>query len=199
VGGKPLVTYLIERLRHAGFVEIVINVSYLGAMIESILGDGAAFGVDIAYSREAQALETAGGIAAALPLLGAEPFAVANGDVYSDFEFSKLRSAARRLAPERPAHLVLVANPPHHPAGDYCLHDGVLEAEGGARLTYSGIGAYHPSLFRSLAPSARCRLAALLLEPIAQGRVSGEQHAGLWHDVGTPQRLAELERLLAAA
>jgi MurNAc alpha-1-phosphate uridylyltransferase len=197
VRGRPLITYLIEQLRRGGFVEIVINVSHLGSMIESALGDGAALGVGIAYSREAEALETAGGIAAALPLLGSEPFAVANGDVYSDFEFARLRSAARRLAPERPAHLVLVSNPPHHSGGDYCLREGMLAIEGGPRLTFSGIGAYHPALFVPLAPLARHSLAALLRQPIALGQVSGEEHPGVWHDVGTPQRLVELERHLA--
>ena len=197
VRGRPLITHLIEQLRRAGFVEIVINVSHLGAMVERALGDGSALGVGIAYSREPEALETAGGIAAALPLLGSEPFAAANGDVYSDFEFGRLRAAAQHLAPERPAHLVLVGNPAHHSAGDYCLRQGMLAMEGEPRLTFSGIGAYHPALFAPLAPPARYRLAALLREPIALGRVTGEQHRGLWHDVGTPQRLAELEHLLA--
>ena len=197
VRGRPIVTYLIEQLRRAGFVEIVINVSHLGSIVESTLGDGSTLGVGIAYSREAEALETAGGIAAALPLLGAEPFAVANGDVFSDFEFARLRSAAQHLAPGRPAHLVLVRNPAHHSAGDYCLREGTLAMEGGPRLTFSGIGAYHPALFASIAPPGRCRLAALLRQPIALGQVSGEEYRGLWHDVGTPQRLAELEHLLA--
>lgn len=199
VRGRPLITYLIEQLRRGGFVEIVINVSHLGTLIEAALGDGATLGVGIAYSREIEALETAGGIAAALPLLGDEPFAVANGDIYSDFEFARLRSVARRLAPERPAHLVLVGNPPHHPGGDYFLRQGMLATEGGSRLTFSGIGVYHPALFAALAPLARYPLVALLRQPITLGQVSGEQHLGLWHDVGTPQRLAELERHLAAA
>jgi MurNAc alpha-1-phosphate uridylyltransferase len=199
VRGRPLITYLIGQLRRDGFGEIVINVSHLASIIESALGDGAALGVAITYSRETEALETAGGIAAALPLLGAEPFAVANGDVYSDFDFARLRSAARRLAPERPAHLVLVGNPAHHSGGDYCLRQGMLAMEGGPRLTFSGIGAYHPALFAPLAPRARYPIAALLRQPIALGQVSGEEHPGLWHDVGTPQRLAELERRLAAA
>lgn len=198
VRGKPLIAYLIEQLRRGGFVEIVINVSHLRTLIEDELGNGAEFGVDIAYSREAEALETAGGIAAALPLLGDQPFVAANADVYSDFEFVRLRSSAIRLAPERPAHLVLVANPPHHFAGDYCLRHGMVATEGGPRLTFSGIGVYHPALFAPLAPLARYRLAALLRQPIALGQVSGEQHAGRWLDVGTPQRLAELERLLVA-
>ena len=199
VRGRPLVTYLIERLRQSGFGEIVINVSHLGTVIESALGDGTALGVRIAYSREREALETAGGIAAALPLLGSGPFAVANGDVYTDFDFARLRPAAQRLARERPAHLVLVGNPVHHPEGDYCLRQGVLASEGGSRLTFSGIGTYHPSLFEQIAPGARCQLAALLHRPITTGQVSGEEHAGLWRDIGTPQRLAELDRHLAAA
>jgi MurNAc alpha-1-phosphate uridylyltransferase len=198
VRGKPLIVHLIERLRRAGFVDIVINVAHLGAMIESVLGDGAALGVRIAYSREAEALETAGGIAAALPLLGESPFVVANGDIFSDFEFERLRTVAQALSEDTLAHLVLVENPPYHVSGDFCLREGMLAAEGVPRLTFSGIGAYHPALFSALAPGVRHGLAALLRGPIANGRVSGECHHGLWLDVGTPQRLAQLEHLLGS-
>jgi MurNAc alpha-1-phosphate uridylyltransferase len=197
VCGKPLVVHLIERLQRSGFADLVINVSHLGAMIESALGDGAALGVRIVYSREAEALETAGGIARALPLLGDGPFVAANGDIYSDFEFGRLRAAAEKLSTGTLAHLVLVDNPPHHAAGDFCLREGMLVAEGSPRLTFSGIGAYHPALFSAVAPGARHALAALLQAPIASGRVSGEHHRGLWLDVGTPERLAQLEYRLA--
>ena len=199
VRGKPLVVHLIERLRRAGFADIVINVAHLGAMIESALGDGAALGVRIAYSREARALETAGGIAAALPLLGEGPFVVANGDIYSDFSFERLRPIAQVLSEHTLAHLVLVDNPPHHAAGDFCLRQGMLMAEGVPRLTFSGIGTYHPALFSALAPGVRHGLAALLREPIASGRVSGEHHQGLWFDVGTPERLAQLQHLVGSS
>jgi MurNAc alpha-1-phosphate uridylyltransferase len=189
--------HLIERLRRSGFDDIVINVAHLAAAIEGALGDGAALGVRIAYSREREALETAGGIAVALPLLGDRPFVVVNGDIYSDYEFERLRPLARKLATGRLAHLVLAANPPHHPAGDFCLRQGVLALEGEPRLTFCGIGVYHPELFSLLAPGDRYSLAALLREAISRGQVGGEQYDGLWLDIGTPQRLAELERHLA--
>jgi MurNAc alpha-1-phosphate uridylyltransferase len=197
VCGRPLVVHLIGQLRRAGFEDIVINVAHLGALIERALGDGTALGVRVTYSREAVALETAGGIAAALPLLGEGPFVVANGDIYSDFAFERLIPVGRTLSHGHPAHLVLVRNPPHHAAGDFCLRDGVVAADDSPRLTFAGIGAYHPALFATVAPGSRHALAPLLQELIARGRVTGERHEGLWHDVGTPERLAELERRLS--
>ena len=197
-GGRPLVEHLIERLARAGFVDLVINVSHLAETIERDLGDGAGLGVRIAYSRERTALGTGGGIAYALALLGDAPFVVANCDVYSDFDFSRLRAAADLLARGfLAAHLVLVDNPAHHAAGDFCLEDGKVAAAGGGRLTFSGVGAYAPALFAGVAPGASCQLAALLRPAIARGQVSGEHHRGRWTDVGTPERLAELERTLS--
>ena len=197
VRGKPLIVHLIERLRRAGLDDLVINVSHLGAALERALGDGAALGVRIAYSREREALETAGGIAAALPLLGDQPFVAVNGDIYCDYAFERLDAVARTLGGEALAHLVLAANPPHHPEGDFCLHAGRLAREGGPRLTFCGIGAYHPRLFAALTPGDRYALAALLRVPIDRGQIGGECYEGLWFDVGTPQRLAELEERLA--
>jgi MurNAc alpha-1-phosphate uridylyltransferase len=198
--GRPVIVYLIERLARAGFVDLVINVSHLAAAIERALGDGAQFGVRIAYSRERTALETAGGIAYALPLLGDAPFVVANCDVYSDFDFGRLRSAAGLLAGGGVlAHLVLVDNPAHHPAGDFTLEDGRVGATGAAgRLTFSGMGAYSRALFAGVVPGSPCQLAALLRPAMIRGQVSGEHHRGRWVDVGTPERLAELERMLSA-
>jgi len=198
-GGRPLIVHLIERLRRAGFVDLVVNVSHLGAIIERALGDGAALGVRIAYSRESAPLETAGGIAWALPLLGDAPFAVVNGDVYSDYDLTRLKSAAATLTNGRlAAHLVLVDNPDHHPAGDFCLRAGRVGVDGPERLTFSGLGVYAPALFVPVARGASCALAALLGPAIARGEVTGERHCGLWMDVGTPQRLAALERRLAS-
>ena len=192
-GGRPLIVHLIERLARAGFLDLVINVSHLGESIERGLGDGAAYGVRIVYSRERTALESGGGIAYALPLLGDAPFVVANCDVYSDFDFTRLKAAAGQLAGGGlAAHLVLVENPAHHTAGDFCLRDGKIAAAGQWPLTFSGIGAYAPQLFAGVAAGARCQLAALLRPAIARGRVSGEHHRGRWMDVGTPERLAEL-------
>lgn len=197
VAGKPLIVWLLERLVGAGITELVVNVSHLGATIEEALGNGAAFGARIAYSREAEALETAGGIAAALPLLGEEPFVVVNGDIHTDFDFTRLIPRAIALTVEGTlAHLVLVDNPPHHPHGDFTLEQGFITAGGEARFTFSGIGAYHPSLFGRLRSGQKYQLATLLREPIAARRVSGERHGGKWIDVGTPERLAAVDRLL---
>ena len=197
--GRPLIVHVIEGLARAGLREIVINVAHLAEAIERGLGDGAALGVRIAYSREAAALETAGGIAYALPLLGEAPFVAVNGDVYSDFDLGRLRHAADRLAAVGgSAHLVLVDNPPHHRAGDFGLREGAVTADAPERLTFSGMGAYAPKLFASVERGSRCQLAALLRPAMARGEVSGEHHRGLWMDVGTPQRLAELDALLAA-
>jgi len=195
--GKPLIAWTIEKLARSGIADIVINVSHLGAMIEAAVGDGAQYGARIAYSHEREALETAGGIALALPLLGEQPFLVVNGDVFSDFDFARLGAMAARLSGTGTlAHLVLVDNPPHHPGGDFCLNQGMVAAGGGERLTFSGIGLYHPALFTPVTPGTRHQLAALLSGPMAGGRVSGEHYRGLWLDVGTPERLARLERML---
>ncbi len=198
VAGKPLLAWLVEKLVRAGIADIVINVSHLGEMIEDALGDGAKYGARIAYSREREALETAGGIVQALPLLGEAPFLVVNGDVFSDVDFACLGATAVRLSADGIlAHLMLVDNPPHHPEGDFCLDRKVVVVDGEGRLTFSGIGLYHPALFAPVVPGTRCQLAALLRGPMADGRVSGEHYRGLWLDVGTPERLAGLERMLA--
>lgn len=192
-GGKPLIVRQIERLRDAGIEQVVINVAWRAERIERALGDGAAFGVRIRYSREPEgALETAGGIRQALPLLGADPFVVVNSDIHCDFPIARL--VDRELAGH--AHLVLVDNPEHHRQGDFALSGGRLVSEGGPRYTYSGIGLFGAEMFAGLAPGFR-RLRPVLEESIAAGRVSGEHHAGTWLDIGTPQRLAELDLLLA--
>ena len=197
VAGKPLIVWLLERLVRAGITELVVNVSHLGAMIEEALSDGAALGACIAYSREAEALETAGGIAAALPLLGDAPFLVVNGDIHTDFDFARLIPRATALSAQGTlAHLVLVDNPPHHPRGDFTLDKGFISAGGGPCLTFSGIGAYHPGLFAGLRPGQKYQLATLLRDPMAARRVSGERYGGKWIDVGTPERLAAVELLL---
>jgi len=189
-GGRPLVERLIERLAAAGFDDLVINHAHLGARIETALGDGARFGVRIRYSPEREALETAGGIANALPLLGPAPFLVVNADLYADYPFGRLRGA---LGPEVDAHLVLVDNPAHHPGGDFALAGERVVNDGRALLTFSGIGVYRPALFRDVAPGARAALAPLLRAAMQAGRVTGEHYAGRWVDVGTPERLARLD------
>ncbi|MGH9579019.1 MAG: nucleotidyltransferase family protein, partial [Terriglobales bacterium] len=147
-GGRPLVARLIERLARSGYTELVVNVSHLADRIEQALGDGSRYGARIVYSREAEPLETGGGIAYALPVLGAAPFLVVNSDIYCDYDFARLAAAATVLAPGTGlAHLVLVDNPPHHPGGDFSLGAGKVSADGPKRLTFSGIGVYTPALF----------------------------------------------------
>lgn len=193
-GGKPLIVWHIEKLAAAGFRDIVINIAWLGWQIPQALGDGATWGVQLHYSDEQQegALETAGGIIKALPLLGDAPFLVVNGDVWCDYAYLPRPLPAGTLA-----HLVLVPNPAHHPAGDFALHDGKVWADGTPRYTFSGIGYYHPALFAGL-PYGKRPLAPLLRAAMAEGKVSGELFAGDWRDIGTPERLAALDAELRA-
>jgi MurNAc alpha-1-phosphate uridylyltransferase len=207
VGGKPLIVWHIENLVRAGIREIVINHAHLGAQIEQALGDGSRFGAHIRYSSEGQALETAGGIAFALHLLGDQPFAVINSDIYCDYDFASLPKRAAALKTNGDAaHLVLVNNPPQHPNGDFYLHDGRLIPTSDQRLTtndlkltFSGIGIYHPGLFAQITRGTKAPLAPILRAQIALGKVSGEHHHGLWVDAGTPQRLAELDSQVRSA
>lgn len=203
VGGKALIVWHIERLVQAGITELVINHAHLGMQIEQALGDGRQFGAHIRYSNEGTALETAGGIANALHLLGEQPFAVVNGDVYCDYDFTHLPHCAAALANSTDmAHLVLVNNPEHNPRGDFCLSNqrvvptpSTLNPQPSI-LTFSGIGLYRPALFDGIARGSAAPLAPLLRAQIAAGKVSGEHHRGIWIDVGTPQRLQELDQQL---
>ena len=199
IGDKPLILMIISALARTGVRDLVINLAHLGEQIAAALGDGAALGVDIVYSRETTgettALETGGGIAYALPLLGDAPFIAVNADVYSDYDFSALCDAARRLTTAGPlAHLVLVDNPPQHPRGDFGLVAGKVQAEAATRHTFSGMGAYHPALFAGVKRGDRARLADLLIAAMEREQVTGELYRGQWHDVGTPERLAALDR-----
>jgi MurNAc alpha-1-phosphate uridylyltransferase len=189
VRGKALIVRLIEALTRSGIREMVINHAHLGSMVEAALGDGSRFGAEIRYSHEPEALETAGGITQALPLLGAAPFIAVNSDILCDFDFSTLASC--KLEPHL-AHLVLVANPPHHREGDFALNGAQVAEAGHSKLTFSGIGLYRPELFASVRPGSKAQLATLLREAMARGLVSGEMHRGNWHDVGTPERLSVL-------
>ncbi len=200
VNDTPLIAILIAALVRTGIRELVINLAHLGEQIVAELGDGAAHGVHIEYSRETEALETAGGIAYALPLLGAAPFIAVNADVYSDYDFSGLVAAARTLSAQGPlAHLVLVDNPPQHPQGDFGLAGDRVLADAAVRHTFSGMGAYHPALFDGIARGARARLADRLIAAMVHRQVTGELYRGVWQDVGTPERLAALDRALRAA
>ena len=200
VGGKPLIVWHIERLARAGITDIVINHAHLGAQIEAVLGNGSQWGLSIRYSPEPPgALETAGGIATALPLLGDAPFLVVNGDVYCDVDFGRFFELT--VEGWKPAaHLVMVENPAHHAGGDFSL-DGerVIYARGEQTLTYAGIGVFSPSFFADVQPGTIMKLRPLLDAAIAAGTLTGERFAGRWVDVGTPQRLAELDAELRNA
>lgn len=198
VAGKPLILWHIEKLAKAGFECVVINHAHLGDQIEEVLGDGDAFGVALRYSREGDPLETAGGIATALPLIEAAMFPVINGDVFCDYDFARFAGIMARMQSENTlAHLVLVDNPPHHPQGDFMLDGGWVKNEpGGHRLTFAGIGVYRRDLFASLKPWQKAPLAPLLKEAMNQGKVTGEHFPGRWTDVGTPERLRELDHEL---
>lgn len=201
VGGKPLIEWQIERLRAAGFTDLVINHAHLGRQIENHLGDGARLGVRIAWSDEGTPLETAGGIARALHLLGGAPFLVTNGDVYAEYDYAVLQPVLTAMAadPDRVAHLVLVANPPHHPEGDFVLEAGRVvmpPTHAVARHTFSGIGCYRPELFAGITPGDKARLAPLLIAAMNAGKVTGEYFPGRWEDVGTPARLNALDEEL---
>lgn len=190
VGGKALIVWHIERLANAGFKELVINHAYLGSQIEDALGDGTEWGVSIQYSPERQALETAGGIANARLLLGDAPFLVVNGDVFTDIPFSTLGAD---LLNAKLAHLVLVNNPKHHPEGDFVLENGWVKQAGSPMLTFSGVGLYKPDLFAHIQDGEAAKLAPILRKAMDQGLVSGTHYQGIWHDIGTPERLAEID------
>ncbi len=188
VNNKPLIVYTIESLVAAGITDLVINLAYLGEQIENTLGDGSQFNATIQYSKEGQnALETAGGIIHALPLLGNAPFLVINADIACNFPLSRLTNKKIDLA-----HLVLIKNPKHHPGGDFGLENNVIKMQTSKKFTFSGIGLYHPELFANTLPG-KSKLAPLLRNAAQKNRISGELHHGFWMDIGTPERLKELE------
>jgi MurNAc alpha-1-phosphate uridylyltransferase len=188
VGGHRLIEYHLAGLAALGVRDVVINLSWHGERIREALGDGAAHGVAIQYSEEGpEPLGTAGGILAALPLLGPAPFLVLNGDVWTDFDLQALRAPADSLA-----HLVLVDNPAHHPGGDYGLGPGGRATTGPDRLTFSGVSLLDPALFAGCTPGFSA-LKPLFDAALAACRLTGQRHAGAWRDVGTPARLAELD------
>ncbi|MFM9834813.1 MAG: N-acetylmuramate alpha-1-phosphate uridylyltransferase MurU [Methylophilaceae bacterium] len=213
VGGKPLIVWHLECLAKAGFTEIVINHAHLGQQIEDALKDGSEWGLHIQYSPEKVALETAGGIANALHLLTEngkqiKPFLVVNGDTFTDFDFARFtqhikstalqantRADSRGVKNAR-AHLVLVNNPPQHPNGDFAIENGMLKNEGAQMLTFSGVGMYHPDLFAEVTIGQPAKLAPLLRKAIDNNAATAEYYQGIWHDIGTPERLAELDNIL---
>lgn len=192
VGGKALVVHHIERLKQGGFEEIVINVAHLGDKIINALGDGSRWGVKIFYSDEQEVggLETLGGIVNAMPLLGDASFLVVNADIYTDYAFDAMFDLGEKLG-----HLILVPNPPQHQSGDFGLEGAEVCNSADKLYTFSGIAYYNPKLFTDLQPQ-KAPLAPLLREKIAQKLISGELFSGVWHDIGTPQRLKEINDAL---
>ena len=201
-GGKSLLEHLIQKLAAHNFTNLVINHAWLGQQLEDAFGDGSRLKVNIAWSRESEPLETAGGIINALPLLGTEPFAVVNGDIWTDYPFTHLRTL---LPAQDLVHLVLVANPPHHPNGDFVLSNdgrlGLPATAGNAAATtytYSGIAVFHPALFAGVSAKTLYPLLPLLKQAIAQQQASGSVFHGEWLDIGTVQRLEQLDQQLKA-
>lgn len=193
VAGRPLIEHHLNSLHKSGIREIIVNVAYLGWKIIDALSDGRAYGLEITYSDEGDTpLETAGGIIHALPRLGREPFLVVNADIWTDFSFQSLPAHLDGLA-----HLVMVDNPDHHPKGDFALTGNALLSEGEPRLTYSGMGLYHPDFFAGYAPGKR-PLLPLLQKAMRAGKVSGQHFTGRWLDIGTPERLQTLNATLTS-
>ena len=193
IGGKQLIEYHIEALALAGIDSLVINLAWEGRQIRDSVGDGAKYGISIAYSDEGdEALETGGGIYQALGQLGSEPFWLVNGDIYCEFDY-----LSRLLAPGNLGHLILVPNPDHNLAGDFCLDGDRLSLNGSRKLTYSGIALLHPDLFADASPG-KFRLVPLLIAKMEKGLITGELFTGRWVDVGTPDRLHDLDRQLSS-
>ncbi len=212
VGGKPLIVWHLERLAKAGFKDIVINHAHLGEQIEQALGNGAQWGLHIQYSPEKVALETAGGIANALHLLGDEPFLVVNGDTFTEIDYKSTEIDFKRTVLQttniktnghegaghalKLAHLVLVDNPQQHPNGDFAIDDGMLVNTGEQMLTFSGVGVYHPDLFKGIVKGQPAKLAPLLRKAIDINAATAQYYQGVWHDIGTPERLKNLDESL---
>jgi len=200
VGGKPLIVWHIEKLVAAGLSDIVINCAWLGERLQAALGNGAHYGARLQWSPEEPALETAGGIARALPELGPHPFLVVNGDIWCDWDFGRAMQRARELSESNAlAWLLLVDNPPHHVQGDFSLDAGgrVQERTAAApSLTFSGIGVYQPALFSTLSGQEPAPLAPLLRHAIQRKALLGSHHQGQWFDIGTPERLQHLDTQL---
>ena len=188
VGGKPLIEYHISALSRAGFTEIVINQGHLGHLLPAVLGDGSRWGVSLHWSDEQpEALETGGGIHKALPLLGPAPFLVVNGDIWTDYPFTRLRAVKCDWA-----HLVMVPNPPHASGGDFELLRGRIRDQGENKLTFSGIAVYHPRFFEDCEPG-KFSVVPLLRSTMETRLVTGEEFQGRWHDIGTLERLESMK------
>lgn len=199
VAGKPLIVWHLERLAKAGFRDIVVNHAHLGEQIEAALGDGSAWGVDIRYSAEPSgALETAGGVVQALPLLGDEPFFLLSGDIYADTDYGQLARAGQ-LADGATAFMWMVDNPVWHHRGDFAIQDGWLANEGEPKLTYANLGVFAPAFFAGVEPGTRLPMSPLFGRAIAARRIRAARYAGLWDNIGTPDQLRSLDERLRPA
>jgi len=196
VGGKPLIVWQVERLVAAGITDLVINHAHLGSQIEAFLGNGSRYGARITYSREAEALESAGGVVQALHLLGPSPFLIVSADIYVECDYHRLAESTALLADGALAFLWLVANPEWHTRGDFALVDGLLRIDREPRLTYSNIGIFHPNFFAGIEPGSKYPLLPLFNRAIAAGMVKGAVLGGLWDNIGTPLQLAALDEAL---
>ena len=214
VGGKPLIVWQIERLVAAGFIDLVINHAWLGSQLEEAIADGSRWGARIAWSREAVALETAGGIVTALPLLEADardrPFVVVSADIYTDYDYARLVTVGETIRsgfPPRAAHLVLTDNPPYHPRGDMTLVEKIVaspiaigsEGESDRQHTYANIGVFHPRMFDGLPKNVPLSLFPWAYALAEERRISGEMFHGVWDNVGTLEQLRALDRRLQRA
>ncbi|WP_432723763.1 nucleotidyltransferase family protein [Jeongeupia wiesaeckerbachi] len=201
VAGTPLIGWHLRRLAAAGVTDVVINHAWLGELIEATLGDGTAYGVRIAYSAETTALETAGGIAMALPLLGDAPFLLLSGDIYTDYDLAHLVGVARQMAadPTRLAHLVMVDNPPYHPRGDFAVVDGMIDPDAEPKLCFGNLTVCRPALLAGVTPGEVVRLGPILAQAARAGRISGEYFGGAWFNVGTPDELQTVREAAAAS
>jgi len=193
VAGKPLIVWHLEKLAKAHFEEVIINHAYLGKMIEDYVGDGSRWSLKITYSREGSPLETAGGIKKALPLIGDQPFLVVNADIYTDFNYANIKN---RNLNDFQGHLVMVKNPKEHPDGDFVLKNNQIELDGKEKLTFSGIAIYQPKIFEDINIESVAKLAPILKKLIDAKCISGEAYQGLWFDIGTPERLSEVNVFL---
>jgi len=196
VGGKPLIEWHIERLADAGVTQLVINHAYLGDQIERALGNGSQWGVSIQYSREQEALETAGGVAAAMHLLGDSPFLLVSADIYAQCDYAHLLDKMNLLEQQDWAYIWMVDNPPWHPAGDFALRYQHIVLQGEPRMTYANLGIYRPEFFATVEPGTKMPMLPLFQSAISQNKVKGGRYIGLWENVGNPQQLATLDAML---